>query len=220
MADAYCIRSAGLLSSRLAGSALVIALLHTTGSIGCGMDAGGDTDYEAGSDPIECEHDSDCPNSRHCYLGERCRPECTSDRECEPGQICTAGACNDGCRVDEDCPGSICGRQGLCLDVPDPVPCGLVTCEARMYSFGEHSRGFASPCCVSADRWVCGYDVSFLELRELASCQARDQDGEPDSSCPPNYGYGAGPLQPCRASSGECGVWLEDEIGIRCAHAR
>jgi hypothetical protein len=49
--------------------------------------------------------------------------QCTTSRECPPGQHCGTGRCVWECATDDECEGaSLCDRRGRCIQPPPPQP--------------------------------------------------------------------------------------------------
>ncbi len=46
-------------------------------------------------DERACTRNSDCPFGMICGIDGECRDQCATDRDCIPGQLCTAGSCAD-----------------------------------------------------------------------------------------------------------------------------
>jgi len=78
----------------------------------------------------ECFTDPDCTEAGEVCVHGWCAPravECVEDAGCEDGNICTDGACVDGCRTDAQCDGNrVCDMDRAVCVVPTPMcpdPC-------------------------------------------------------------------------------------------------
>ncbi len=119
--------------------------------------------------------------------------------------------------------GAVDGTGGGSMD-DMPVDCGGVTCEPLEFQ----GMTAAEACCATGD--VCGLDATALEQYGPMfdeTCQARDQPGELDASCPdspdtmiPNTPFTLQFKGCCRSGTNMCGYMLYNivtvEIGLGC----
>ena len=100
------------------------------------------------------------------------------------------------------------------------IECGANTCEPLILPFPGAEP--VAACCAEDD--ACGVDASVLEAFGTVfeeQCQARDQPGELDTSCPDSEAVEvqeAGVTLPpfkgcCREETGKCGYMLDELLG-------
>lgn len=67
-------------------------------------------------DVAECTTDDDCEDGEVCTDGACVTPDCTSDDDCADGEVCDDGACVTACTSDDDCAdGEVCDTDtGIC----------------------------------------------------------------------------------------------------------
>jgi hypothetical protein len=101
------------------------------------------------------------------------------------------------------------------------VACGSVQCDPVMIPFPDAPD--IPACCASAQNEECGLDTTLLAVAGVTfatTCQALNQPGELDESCPPSESFEipGSPLPVqfegcCRSDVGQCG-YLADGIGF------
>jgi hypothetical protein len=99
-------------------------------------------------------------------------------------------------------------------ETPKTISCGE-DCSSATLGIGTNSV-YIDPCCTGANQDVCGIDTAFLMAGGASSCEARDQPGELDASCPsppaamiPGAMATLDPLPGCcREGTGICGVMV------------
>jgi hypothetical protein len=112
--------------------------------------------------------------------------------------------------------GGIGGQAGSQEPIPEPVPCGRVTCRAIVLPAGDA----VAPCCVNPLDGICGADVGALLPTRTMGCQPLTQPGKLDASCPASVAtvVGGFPLPPlrgcCREATGQCGYLMTDFGGL------
>jgi hypothetical protein len=196
-------------SLRITVRLCIVALASVAGAAGCNDD---DTLTPGAS----CATNDDCSRDQVCILDvtspKTCEVGCRSDADCGAGERCSPDSvCGPGCNIDADCAaGEWCkspfainlGRSaptGTCT--PLSIQCGNATCDTQ--TLPAPAFGVRLGACCAAES-ACGLDTAF-PLPELG-CQALDQPGVADATCPPQQDTLGTSYPGCRRPDGTCGA--------------
>ena len=212
---------------RRAAFVLAVPLVVLPLAVSCsggGGDGGGSTDDGGGNEPSSGSNSNSASSSQASTgnfgsSSSGIAPECTTNTECQMGNICEGGMCVPGCASDQPCPiGEVC-CDGGCFDPQTDIEhCGtcdnacptgdniITTCIMGECGYGGCTGGF-SDCNGSPNDGCETAGVCECTPGEVQPCYY----GDPSTQ---NVGPCVGGMQTCNANGTGFGVCVGQVLPI------
>lgn len=190
------------------------------------------------SDEVDCSYNSECPGEQVCGADGQCRDQCSSDRDCVNGQICTARTCAspaelvDGGLVDDPdsgAPGRSCEFASQC---PEPQRC--IDGRCRLECLADRDCAVGETCaasrCTPAGTTLdaggacthhseCAVPLKCLGGTCVPECLV-DRDCEAEERCLANLCVFEAPVGAPPGYGAECALSSECNPGLVCRASR